>query len=208
MLISDSKKFIFIAVPKTGTSSISAALEPVADIQRNSLVVNGSLYKVPEHIRAVELKAILGDQWDEFYKVGFVRNPWAKSVSAYHFYRNGRASSHVWIRERFKSKMLANVVLAKILPFKYWIRLHPLKSCSYYLCDESGKMLVNDFFKMEDLSDAFGRLCAKIEVDRMPLGISNRSNHRPYQDYFSKSLGIYVEQRFKEDIHRFGYSFE
>lgn len=208
MLISEKRNFVFIAVPKTGTSSISKKLSEHEDIWRNEILLDGKVVEIAnEHISASEMKAQLGEEWARYYTVGCARNPWSKVVSAYHFYRNGRAVEQVWQREKFTIKMLLNVVLAKLLPLSLWIRVHPLKTSAHFLTDRNGNLLVDRIIKFEDLADEFGKLCAEIGLEPGTIEHSNASSHRPYREYYSERNRRYVAKRFSEDIRLFGYSF-
>ena len=106
MLISHTKRFAFIHVPKTGGCSVKLALEQFADdvlryrpnrwLDRCGIHVN---YFAPwpfkrfrTHTPAAILQRELPpDVYADLFTFAFVRNPWDLLVSSYHFLRRDRS---------------------------------------------------------------------------------------------------------------------
>jgi hypothetical protein len=209
MLLSETHKTIYIAVPKTGTSSISEPLEKYNHIYRNRIPVNGAFISLEnEHANALEIRKCLGEKFGGYKKIAFVRNPWSKVVSAYFFYSKGRASRRIWMPGRVPFRTMVNVLLAKILPFKIWVRVHPLKPCADYLCDEDGELIVDTVFKFEDLEEGYENLCEAFGVEVTPLAKKNQSGHAGYKAYYDEKTCKYIEKRFERDVKLFDYSYE
>lgn len=82
MLISNSKKIIFLHTWKTGGTSIKKALNSFRD--KTSPFNDNNHFK---HITAVKLREYLVDKniFDQYFKFLFIRNPWDVQVS-YYFY--------------------------------------------------------------------------------------------------------------------------
>ena len=84
-IVSNKYRFIFIHIPKTGGTSIA---EP--DYEGGNGALAGYLgeqdYAQAGHIRAVGLKQRIGASWDQYFKFAFVRNPWDRLVSLYHYF--------------------------------------------------------------------------------------------------------------------------
>jgi len=83
--LSHKYKFIFIAIPKTGSSSIRYALNDYSDIRSK----NDPNSPYAHHVPASKLKEHIGC-WEEYFKFAFVRNPWDLVVSSY-FYQQEAA---------------------------------------------------------------------------------------------------------------------
>jgi hypothetical protein len=97
MLYSEKYNLLFIAVPKTGTTSFTSALGEVIESRRNVVIVDGVEVPCGEHDSLADVAARVGwDKVTEMTVVGAVRNPWDRLVSSYHFYRNGRVVSRVF----------------------------------------------------------------------------------------------------------------
>ena len=103
MLISDEKRFVFVHVPKTGGTSVTAALQPWSlprnrarwaswtrwigwprDHRRFRFHKHGSLASVERVMPPAEFAA--------YFKFGFVRNPWDRLVSDFVHVRNDPAT--------------------------------------------------------------------------------------------------------------------
>ena len=85
MRFSRSRKFIYLANPKTGSTSIRNLLEDISDHQQ--LIDRGQYH---EHWSACEYKAVFssnGWSWDGYYRFLTIRDPWKKYVSNYLYSR-------------------------------------------------------------------------------------------------------------------------
>ena len=109
MRISHKKKFVYISIPKTGSTSVRNAINDYSDvkIERSYHLKNlsiersnvtgyypSSYWKVSTHMKAMDLGYIWSeifpnkkDLWDEYFKFTVVRNPWARRVSQWQFIR-------------------------------------------------------------------------------------------------------------------------
>jgi len=208
MIFSQEKSFCYVAVPKTGSSSISKHLLNDTKTKRNMVLTDAGLVSVSEHVSAAELIHIMGkDAWKELYSCGFVRNPFSRTVSAYHFYRTGRAASLGRRLQRFNPKASVNVILAKLLPFTLWIRLYRPRQYFDYLSDGCDEIAVSEVFRFEEIETAFGRLTDRLGLDPVPLTRQNTTVHQSYTAYFNERARQQVEKVFAKDIRHFGYSF-
>lgn len=94
MLISADYGFIFIHIPKTAGTSISAVLEPLAQYRRPSPWIKlrrrlpGPLparsHYFSQHARAADVRRRIGaGQFDRLFSFAFVRNPYGHALSHY-----------------------------------------------------------------------------------------------------------------------------
>lgn len=170
MVISDKYKYIFLAVPKTGTSSVSMCLlENDSSAERNRVVLQGGEVSVPEHITAEELRSLMGAKFQDYRKVAFVRDPYSKILSAYYFYKKGRAADKVASKERRGLKIRMIVFLAKLLPFPLWAVFYPIRSSSEFLVNKKGDVLVDYIGSFENLNEDFYSIFEKLGVS-IPRG--------------------------------------
>jgi hypothetical protein len=208
MILSHAKHFIFVHNYKVAGTSIQDALNKYGNRSfiRSSLSDKISLLfgRYPRiysgqfegHIRAFELKASLPKEiFDNYYKFGFVRNPWDWQVSLYTFMR-GLESHH----QHKLIKSLNN--FDEYIEWRVNNDLHLQKDFFY-----DGETCLVDFIgRMENLNDDF-----KIVLDR--LGVQSTLPHlnksRKSNDflkyYTQKSIDI-VSEAFKRDIELFGYT--
>jgi len=86
MIVSHTYKFIFFSNPKTGSESVRAMLAPFQEVEVVPFVRQGSERVFYPHMRPVEARSIFEERgwtFEEYVKLVFVRNPWARLVSLY-----------------------------------------------------------------------------------------------------------------------------
>lgn len=88
-------KCIYVHIPKTGGTSIEAALGILGDwnventlnmfglIKSPNLKEKKFLSKFLQHLTAAQLRDVLGNQFELYYRFTFVRNPWDRMVSIF-----------------------------------------------------------------------------------------------------------------------------
>src|SRR5580658_6306737 len=76
MIVSQSKKFVFIHTPKTGGTSIKAVLSRFVSSETTDMF--------HWHCSALDAKRVL-QHWSEYYSFAFVRNPYDIQVSMYNY---------------------------------------------------------------------------------------------------------------------------
>jgi hypothetical protein len=94
MIISNSRKFIFIHIFKTAGTTITWALDPF--LRWNDIALGGTLfgekmniaYKerfgLLKHSSALQIKGIVGEAvWSSYFTFAFVRYPYTLMVSSY-----------------------------------------------------------------------------------------------------------------------------
>lgn len=91
MIISHQHRFIFAAVPKTGTHSVRQALREHMsdeDIEQVGLFVNKRFPYEPlaairhGHLSLAQIRPFLGEEsFQEYFKFAFIRNPYDRFVS-------------------------------------------------------------------------------------------------------------------------------
>lgn len=208
MIYSQKKSFCFLALPKTGSSSISKHLLAEQTARRNEVPSIAGPRSVGEHASAREIIKIVGeDAWAELYTFGFVRNPFCRAVSAYHFYRSGRAAS--WER-RIRNPSVtatANVILTKLLPFHLWVRFFRAAQYTDYLTNSEGELAVTEVFRFEEIETAFARLTKQLGLKEEKLTKQNTTNHGSYTTYYERKAREQIEKNFAKDLSLFGYRF-
>jgi hypothetical protein len=207
MIISHSKKFIFIHNYKVAGTSIREALRPYA----NAKILTSSLHdnlrvffgvypriyssNFHNHIKASELKRQIPNKvFDEYYKFGFVRNPWDWQVSLYTY----------MIKQK---KHFQNTLGASFASFDEYIdwRVHEdlhLQKDFFYQDDE---FLMDYIGKMETIAEDYTKICEKLSmVSKLPHLNASRDDNKYLKFYSEKSLQL-VSQAFAPDIELFGY---
>jgi len=202
MLVSDSRKFIFIHIPRTAGMSLRAALEPYADAA-NLDFSRMQWEKEYPHFTAAEISQIVGEsRFRSFFKFAFVRNPWDRMVSRYFYLRrfNSRPDEAINIRGYYPPASLS---------FTEWLTgndrhaVHPLDLRQQKEWLHSAVDFIGRF---EDLPVAIDRINSQLGV-RIALPHNNSSEHTDYHQYYDTATRDYVSRVFAADIETWNYKY-
>jgi hypothetical protein len=211
MLISHRRRFIFVHVPKTAGQSVAAAFRPYADHPEEYLVnrLLGSLAfplnrclpckyrKFRKHATARQLRRQLPARvYDRYFKFAFVRNPWDRWVSLYHFMRE-----HPTHHRHKQALRLTFDEFLEILAPKHKRRQ------TRFLTDGQGKLIVDYVGRFETLQADFARISSLLNV-APSLAHIHKTNHRDYRSYYNSRTIDLVAQISRDDIELFGYDFD
>jgi hypothetical protein len=191
----DEKKAIFVHIPKCAGISVCKSLFGNLGGGHNTLEQYTYIFSPKE--------------LSSYFKFTFVRNPWDRLVSAYHFLQKGGISN--------EDKHFFDVHLAKYKDFDdfviNWINkenimrgLHFRPQWSF-IYDKRQKITVDFIGKFEDIDKDFNFVCQKLGVDII-IEKTNVTERRPYQKYYSEETKEIVRNVYQRDIEEFGYIFE
>jgi hypothetical protein len=188
MIVSDSRKFVFVHIPKAAGISLRAALEPFADGQK--VVHPNTTHETLSALLAREPR--LGGH----FKFAFARNPWDRLVSF-----------HAYARERLRPTLPE----MQGLDFGHLLRLMDRGADwldrLYVMQPQGGYVRGADFVgRFETLESDFARVCASLDI-RAALPRKNTSHHGAYAGYYDAWGRHFVAARYREDIDEFGYTF-
>lgn len=207
MIYSKKHKILFISVPKTGTSSIQAMLVEHGVGKQNRFVVDGEERVLPDHVTALEMRELLGDEWDQTIKIAFARNPWDKVLSSFYYNKQGLVN-------RYESKATKppfyrlKKLLSSLMPFRLWACFYPTRPCCHFIADENGAILVDYVFAFEQIEQAKSDICKMLNLPEVPLPKENVSVGRPkYVTAYGAVSKWLVGRRLKQDVTAFSYTF-
>ncbi len=204
MIISHSKKFIFIHVYKIAGTSIKGALLKYADgkIPRFKRVLLGveknhnffsSNYE--PHITAPELKELLPKRlFGSYFKFAFVRNPYDWQVSLFSYMKEQETHHQHNIVKNMNFKEYLN-----------WRVNEDLNLQSSFLFNEKEQCLVNYIGKIENIQHDFKRILRKINIAELNLGHLNKSSRKNYLNYYDKECYDIVNKGFDNDFRLLNY---
>lgn len=193
------KNIIFIHIPKVAGNGILKSLD----------------LTTPGHLHLYEYEILYDLNLDEYFKISFVRNPWDRLVSAYHYLKNGG------MKDKFPKDGEMQKKLNKFDSFNEFIyklsedenyknnilkRVH-FKPQFSWLINTSGKIEIDYIGKFEDINDGFRVLKNKLDKPDSRLQVYNKSDHKPYWKYYNKKSVDIVKNLYKEDIELFDYKF-
>lgn len=188
MIISDEKKFIFIAVPKTGSSSIEKALGKYHNDELPTGIVKHTRFSaIPELFKK------------PYYKFCFFRNPWDRMVSLYHH--------HVKVGDTIFDYKYDEIGFTEWINKIKLANLDELGRQTDYLLYK-GKIAPNvAVYKFEEMDDAWNHICKTLDIEE-ELPHINKSKHKHYSTYYNDETRHFIKVREYGVIKMMGYEFE
>jgi hypothetical protein len=225
-IVSNARRFVYVATPKVASSSIKWALLPLlqeADLTPEEIAAQPQFPHIHRYLRRVDVH-LARDQFErrrrrgayaDYFCFSFVRNPWDRLVSCYLSKVAGPGPHPV--RMRLGGRTGA---FARGMPFAEFVRIvcdtpdersnvH-LASQTSILCDAAGALLPDFVGRFENLAADFAAVARRIAPEReLPLPARNPSGTggRDYRAYYSDADAARVGQRYARDAALFGYDF-
>lgn len=213
MIYSDKYKFIFIAIPKTGTCTIEALLKK---IMPNDIKCFGSNIKkkngLHKHITAKELRKILTTRFKNYTTFAFVRNPYDRVVSWYTYtYRlNEKDCPDLMKNDIFKQRSSYGMTFEDFLINKKAIWASQ-KQCNYVA--DNNKIIVDIILKFENFELEIMKIMKSfgITITNDMIGKKNTSQYRKklggdYHNFCNNDhIKSIIYEECKDDFILFNY---
>lgn len=226
MIISHSRKFIFIKSRKTAGTSLETALSnfcsgddvvtPLGDFEFNKDATGRWQHKAmnvgnhEQHDGAITIRDRVGPKiWNEYFKFSITRNPWDRVVSLY-----------TWRSRNERKTSQSGGLLRKIMGtddelqrtrqnFAHYLTGDWETNDDFYVVDD--ELCVDCVLRYEHLEDDVVSLCSRIgmptiELPRLKSGFRHTEIH--YSRYYDERSKALVGERHCNDLRLFGYRFE
>ncbi|MCP4741239.1 MAG: sulfotransferase family protein [Actinomycetales bacterium] len=190
---------IFVHVPKCGGSAISESLFGTTKIGHLSL----RQYRVMYGAR----------HFNRLFRFAFVRNPWDRLVSAFHYLQGGGRNEYDarWFDRNLSgfedfATFVREWIPGRDLGKTYW-HLVPQKD---FLCVEEGRIDLDFVGRLEAVEDDLARLVKLADLNPVgPLARVNTSKRRrDWRSYYDDETAAIVETAYAADIRLLGYAFD
>ena len=219
--INVTKKVVFVAVPKTGSTSVRSQIRETGKTvlyhpHLNYVQLKEVFYihQLRSHLRenhSFPTTGILTDQdfrtmsedtFDTYFKFAGVRNPWARAVSLY------SRREDVQLRQR--------------MTFEEFCEQHnyasdTCRNCTLHrnqldwLCDEDGVNKMDYVYKLEDFDQAIEDVReltnGRIELEKVNRNKNPNSRSRNYREMYNDKSRKLIASRFEKDIDTFKFTF-
>ena len=193
-MISHKHKFIFVAVPKTGTTTIVGCIKRNFDAIK--LTLKGGITP-NKHLSLSQYYELFPKETLSYFKFSFVRNPWSRVVSLYNRKEGTEMKNKMTFVEFVNWIELATDTCTRPTPQKNML--------DFFKIDNELNM---DFIgKLENIQEDFDTVCDKIGIPHQKLTHKNKNKHKHYTEYYNEETKQIVAEKFAKDIEYFGYEF-
>ncbi|NES82663.1 MAG: sulfotransferase family protein [Moorea sp. SIO2B7] len=225
MILNEAVNFdtqsIFIAVPKTGTTSVCSQLRqkgkalipnPHLSIMqvRNTLYTyllikslgKNANYPTRDLLTDAEIHAKCRQIFATFFKFASVRNPWARAVSLYFRKEGVQMQEQISFETFCENHLYASDTCRQPT-------LH--KNQLDWLVDEDNNCIMDYIYKVEDFNKAIKEISeytnGRIRLEYRHANRSSQSKAKIYQDLYTNHTRQLIAKRFEKDIDFFKYTF-
>jgi len=205
MVLSESKQFLFVHIPKTAGTSIRHVLEPyaVTDLLGHSRHLEQYIRthnRFPPHLTYADAARTVRLDLNRLFKFTFVRNPWARYVSMYEFYR--QLPTHA-MHQRCAScsfEEFIDDIAGGRASFDTMDQLN-------YILPPAGLGPLDYIGRTETIAADFPAICERIGVEPRELPVLNTTEHKDYRAYYNDALRLKVAKLCEPETWVLGYSF-
>ena len=149
---------------------------------------------------------------NEYYKFGFVRNPFDRLVSAYQEFKRPEQFLSLKLQIEKNPDFSLYLILNN---FKKFIEMtnvyeHIHWKSQYQMLHHEDKLLVDYIGRVETIQESLNHICKQVSINNtsVPIPIERKSNRRHYSSYYDDEMKQLVAKKFKTDLNHFGYKFE
>jgi Sulfotransferase family len=207
MIISALHRFVFAAVPKTGTHSVRQALREHMgpdDLEQVRLFLE-KRFPIPElarlghgHVTLQQVRPFMSKaDFEGFFKFAFVRNPFDRFVSFCAFMTRG---TNMFERD---AKGVMRHILFTVRPVDQIV----FQPQHIFVTDEQGALLSDYIGRVEQMQQSYDEICRRIGIAATPLEKINASQRGDYRQYYDQQLIDGVSELYARDLELFGYDF-
>ena len=213
----ESRRAVYVEVPKVACSSIKIALAGVLGIDLGPAGGNPHVVDFPAPREGPEAS---GPLYPGLFSFAFVRDPWDRLVSCYRDKVRGEAKDFTGFdRERGVAHCLARFESIRAgMTFEEFVDAvaeipdeeadEHFRSQHRFVCDRAGEVVVDLLGRFESLEADWARVCDLLELPHEGLPRTQVSG-RPerYERYYSPGTRERAGNRFAGDVELFGYRF-
>ena len=201
-MISHRHRCVFAHVPKTAGKSVIVAF----GLPMLAGDYDGRLHYVEDAHGHQPLSGLIDRLEFEYFKFGFVRNPWDRLVSAFFYLDRGGCNA---LDQAFRDSRLTPYAgefrafvrdLDKLIGF-----LHLRPQC-HWLCDADGRVLADFVGRFETLANDFNAVAMRLGLPCV-LSHLNATDHPSYRELYDSETSAVVRRVYRQDIETFGYDF-
>ncbi|MEP0262684.1 sulfotransferase family 2 domain-containing protein [Dokdonia sp.] len=192
MIISYLIKTIFIHVHRTGGSSMINMLKRALPPEQVDIVA--------QHGNAQTEDAAIFANFPDYFKFGFVRNPWDRLLSWYSLRNKWNPPVDLETdRKQFEEFLESDMALQGDDSF-YYNQLDYFTNVSHDLDQVT-------IYRYENYNEEVKKIAKKLDITIEEIPQVNETTPKDYRDYYTEKSKALIEKKCARDIAHFGYSF-
>lgn len=182
--VSTDYKFIFVHVPKCGGNSIKEAF---------NLKGHNHSKITPEYVN---------ENYSNYFKFTFVRNPWDRVVSAFKYLKDV-STLDAYHRDFINTRYPQFEDFIKSKEWTEWLHFLP----QHQFISIDSKICVDFIGKVETMQSDFNIICKTLGVKPKTLSKINATNRNNYTEYFDDETRQIIADVYAKDIELFEYKY-
>lgn len=185
---------IFVHVPKTGGVSIAKSLF-------------GNLGG--GHATVKEYETAFQENYEQYFKFSFVRNPWDRIYSAFCFLKDGGfdIGDKIWTQNNEKYlTSFETFILGWLSEESIKTKIHFLPQI-YFLKNSFNKIDLDFIGRFEKLDEDFEAICSRLKTKEKLQHLNWSKRSVDYRNAYSVAMRKKVHEIYNEDISLFKYNF-
>ncbi|MGH8531666.1 MAG: sulfotransferase family 2 domain-containing protein [Gammaproteobacteria bacterium] len=151
-------------------------------------------------------------EFETYFKFTFIRNPWDRVASAFHFLKQGGMNNSDWLWSEKN--------LSEYLNFDHFVKcwlnrkniqkkIHFVPQYKFVCGTESHFPKVDFIGFYENIEEDFFYVKNRLGINANLIEANkNQDRKRNYREYYTRATREIVENVYREDIEIFGYDFE
>jgi len=209
-VISHKHRCIFVAVPKTGSTSIRKVVGWPKRHHQDLMELKEDIPAYPDSnislgkrlqilISPYARRNYIEETFNAYFKFGFVRNPWDRVVSLYNRKENAEQRQGMSFEAFVHWIQLSSDTCVHPSPHRYQLD---------WFKDRSGNVVADYIGKFETIEQDWINICEKLGIhEPLPHENSNERNQRHYTEYYTDETARIIGEKFREDVTYFNYRF-
>jgi hypothetical protein len=194
-------RVIYVIVPKVASTSMKIAMW--------GKIHSGNL-DFPHRVEFPFVKWERIGGMKDYYRFGFVRNPWWRIVSCYEskIAMPGDSPVKKTLSElgKYKKGMSFREFVGIVCSTSDEMADSHFRSQSSFLC-HNGSVNVDFVGRLSSIEEDFKTICENSALGKTFLPLANQTESRPYAEYYDEESISLVRERYIDDIERFGFDY-
>ena len=191
----DQLNCLFVHITKTAGTSVALSL----------------FGELPYHYTAIDYRVIYGKRdFNEYFKFGFVRNPWDRLYSAYRYLQGGGWNSDdaAWAEQNLSDiRDFEDFVVNWLTPEKLNSHVHFWPQ-SRFIADAKGRLLLDYCARFETIDQDYQKIAQHLNINTALKSTNASARKKDFRTEYTAEMREKVLSLYGQDISLLGYDFD